>query len=80
MNIRAIKCTNCGDTIYSRANHDYMTCTCGKCSIDGGQDSEYYWVSADADYVEDATFEMDTTLQELYDDWNEGTDKLGRKK
>ena len=78
MKIRAIKCIKCGDTIYSRANHDYATCSCGGCSIDGGQENKWFRVSGDADCIEDASFELDVTLEELYNDWNTGADKHGK--
>lgn len=31
-----IKCRNCGDIIESKSTHDFLTCKCGKCSVDGG--------------------------------------------
>jgi len=34
--VMAMKCLLCGDTIFSRARHDYVMCSCGQCSIDGG--------------------------------------------
>jgi len=33
-----IKCILCGDVIYSKNRHDFVTCSCGKCSVDGGTD------------------------------------------
>ena len=33
-----IKCRNCGDVIESKSTHDFVTCKCGKCSVDGGLD------------------------------------------
>lgn len=32
----AIFCKHCKNIIYSRSKHDYNSCDCGKCSIDGG--------------------------------------------
>jgi len=32
----AIKCKHCGDVIESMSVHDFVTCSCGKVSIDGG--------------------------------------------
>jgi hypothetical protein len=32
-----IICKACGDSIYSAHRHDYVTCKCGACSVDGGQ-------------------------------------------
>ena len=34
----AIKCKRCGDIIESKYRHDFVTCTCGCCSVDGGHD------------------------------------------
>jgi hypothetical protein len=34
----AIKCVHCGDIIESRHRHDFVTCSCGCCSVDGGTD------------------------------------------
>ncbi len=30
------KCLGCGDVIVSRHTHDYVTCSCGALSVDGG--------------------------------------------
>lgn len=32
----AAKCANCGDEIQSNNRHDYVTCSCGEISVDGG--------------------------------------------
>ena len=34
----AIKCKHCGDVIESTYRHDFVTCSCGCCSVDGGLD------------------------------------------
>ena len=31
-----IKCKKCGDVIESKSVHDFQTCSCGACSVDGG--------------------------------------------
>lgn len=31
-----IQCNCCGDIIESKHRHDFVTCSCGKCSTDGG--------------------------------------------
>lgn len=31
-------CLGCGDKIFSRHRHDFVTCTCGAVSVDGGQE------------------------------------------
>ena len=33
-----IKCLKCGDIIESKHRHDYKTCSCGACAVDGGHD------------------------------------------
>jgi hypothetical protein len=34
----AVTCLGCGDFIVSKHRHDFVTCTCGSISVDGGQD------------------------------------------
>jgi hypothetical protein len=34
----SVKCNECGDEIYSAHRHDFVTCTCGNISVDGGTD------------------------------------------
>lgn len=34
----AIQCNLCGDIIESTYRHDFVTCKCGCCSVDGGLD------------------------------------------
>ena len=34
----AIQCKKCGDIIESKHVHDFVTCSCGACSVDGGHD------------------------------------------
>lgn len=33
-----VKCKLCNDVIYSKDRHDFVTCSCGGCSVDGGTD------------------------------------------
>ena len=33
-----IKCNICGDIIESKHRHDFVTCNCGACAVDGGRD------------------------------------------
>ena len=33
-----IQCKVCGKVIESKSRHDFVTCSCGKCSVDGGLD------------------------------------------
>ena len=34
----AICCNKCGTVIESKSEHDYVTCKCGTCAVDGGHD------------------------------------------
>ena len=34
----SIKCKSCLDEIVSEYRHDFVTCKCGKVSVDGGKD------------------------------------------
>ena len=34
----AIRCNFCGEEIESKHRHDFVTCKCGACSVDGGHD------------------------------------------
>jgi hypothetical protein len=31
-----IRCLTCHDVIESKYTHDFVSCKCGKCSVDGG--------------------------------------------
>ena len=31
-----IQCKACGEVIESKSIHDFVSCSCGKCSVDGG--------------------------------------------
>ena len=33
-----IRCLKCGDIIESKSVHDFVTCSCGACRVDGGHD------------------------------------------
>ena len=34
----AIRCKHCGEIIESKSVHDFVTCSCGSCSVDGGHE------------------------------------------
>ena len=34
----AVKCNKCGDVIESKHVHDFVSCSCGNVSVDGGLD------------------------------------------
>lgn len=74
MKVNAVRCRECGDTIYSRARHDFRECSCGSSFVDGGSFYLRYGGCASA------PFEIDikvTDERELYKDWNNSKDKFG---
>lgn len=77
MKVIALKCKDCGDTIYSRAKHDFRRCSCESCAIDGGQD-DYVKISGFPDAYELITVDIKhVTLKMLIYDWNYSKDKYG---
>jgi len=73
MKVNAVKCKECGDTIFSRARHDFRECTCGKSFIDGGS----YYIRVGGEASNPFELEIKATEKEIYDDWNLSKDKLG---
>jgi len=45
-----VKCNKCNSIIESLHSHDFVTCSCGKVSIDGG--SEYLRIVGDSEDYE----------------------------
>ena len=54
-----IKCNHCGDIIESVHRHDFVTCSCGKCSVDGGHDYLRRCFDDKDDYIEMSVVEDD---------------------
>lgn len=82
MKVIAVKCQSCLQTIYSRAQYDFISCKCNAISIDGGQD-DYCRILWDDKKVErPEAFKLDlgdkVTLAVLYQDWNKREDLYGR--
>ena len=48
----AIRCKHCGETIESVSRWDFVTCKCGKVSVDGGHDYLKRCADSPDDYVE----------------------------
>ena len=50
----AIQCKHCGDIIESTYCHDFVSCSCGCCSVDGGLDylKRGFMHSKDEDYID----------------------------
>lgn len=49
-------CLKCGDEVESRHRHDFVTCSCGNISVDGGKD--YLRRAAKTDEWEDTSIEV----------------------
>jgi len=77
MKVLAVKCKACGDTIYSRAHHDFHYCSCGNTFVDGGRDYLRYGSDPTVGKPEELEIEVDATDAELYQDWNKRKDKFG---
>lgn len=77
MKIKAIQCPTCGDIIFSRATHDFRSCSCNEIYIDGGFSYVrvgYHNLDQPPENIE---IDLDVTKKELYDDYNKGIDKFG---
>ena len=76
MKLKAVHCHGCHDRVYSRAAHDFRHCSCGSVFVDGGREYFKYGCVPNAEF--DITeVEVEASLQDLYDDWNEMHDKYG---
>ena len=50
--LNSIRCNHCGDVIVSRSRNNYVTCGCGKCSVDGGNEYLRRCAASPDDYTE----------------------------
>jgi len=82
MKVRAFKCQSCIQTIYSRAQYDFISCKCGDISIDGGQNHIYriLWDDKKTERPEEVELDLGdkVTSAVLYQDWNKREDLYGR--
>lgn len=79
-----MRCPVCGDDIYSRAQHDFRVCSCGAIFVDGGFEPyapRYGFLienkSGAGIYAHE--LEIRANRNELFDDWNVGTDNFGKE-
>lgn len=78
MKVHAIQCPNCKDIIFSRARHDFRTCSCGDVYIDGGFDyCRYGSIPIILAKIRHLQLTVNATKAKLYKDWNERIDKYG---
>jgi hypothetical protein len=75
--VKAIVCPKCKDTIFSRARHDFRYCSCQSTAIDGGFDYRKVSFNPDIEPPESVILSLDTSVRELYEDWRSGNDKFG---
>ena len=75
------KCPKCKDRVFSRANHDFRGCSCGAIAVDAGfsgYGGRLIWSDGiDPSQFDRQVLKLPQTQQELYDDWNTGTNKYG---
>lgn len=79
--LKGIKCNKCGDIIYSRCTHDFNSCSCSACAVDGGL--EYMGILGKIEDFSVVDVELDfdsieTVKRALYDDWNQNKNLYGR--
>lgn len=60
--VSRIQCNNCSDIITSTHRHDFVTCKCGGCSLDGGND--YFRFVGDKTFTNLSLYEG-TPIEEL---------------
>lgn len=58
-----IQCKVCGDVIESVSEHDFKSCSCGACSVDGGLAYQRRMVESKASYTELSVTEEITDTQ-----------------
>jgi len=73
--VNAVTCPKCKWTIYSRAHHDFHWCSCKEVAIDGGFD--YVKLNFTTEKPPVIRILVEATRQDLYYDWNQGTEKFG---
>lgn len=76
----AILCPKCGTVVFSRATHDYNSCTCGDIAIDGGFDYCKIAFKTQNYIFLTLILPKSMTKKVLYDDWNSRKDKHGTYK
>lgn len=65
--INRAKCKNCGDVIESRYTHNYVRCSCGSISVDGGR--EYLKRGfLDCDAIEEMSVTIGEVILEISED------------
>tara|TARA_R110000765_G_scaffold281596_1_gene378869 strand:+ start:163 stop:438 length:276 start_codon:yes stop_codon:yes gene_type:complete len=76
MKIKAIKCLNCNDIVYSRAQDDFRECSCRQVYVDGGFSFFKNGALPGAEF-KTITVDVSVSLGVLYEDWSSMKDKYG---
>ena len=76
LRVNAIECPACHETLYSRARHDYRTCSCGEVAVDGGFD--YIRVAFKKQEPIEKEVWVLVSIKDLYQDWASRADKYGK--
>ena len=71
------KCLKCGDKIISKHRNDYITCSCGNVSVDGGSDY-CRRVFKDMETWIDTSILEDDTSKQSYEETIEGDVNNGK--
>ena len=71
------KCLKCGDKIISKHRNDYITCSCGNVSVDGGLDY-CRRVFKDMETWIDTSILEDDTSKQFYEETVEGDVNNGK--
>ena len=71
------KCLKCGDKIISKYRNDYITCSCGNVSVDGGLDC-CRRVFKDMENWIDTSILEDNTSKQSYEETIEGDVNNGK--
>ena len=75
--VNTIQCPNCGDIIYSRARHDFRSCTCGDTFIDGGFDYTRIGAKEHNKVQVKKKLIKNVTRKDLFNDWNYNGNRYG---
>ena len=74
--VSAIQCPGCCDILFSRATHDYRTCSCGESSIDGGFEYTKVSYKSTQPIIFSLSFKIGNQ-ESLFNDWNNNVNKYG---
>ena len=74
--IKAVKCQNCEDVVFSRTDEDFRECSCGSVNASGGQ-THFKAESVPNAKHKVVEVNLNLSMEDLYDDWDQMTDNYG---